>query len=88
LWYHIYGAPSAGSEGGVHHRASLRFDHGQACAWGIECLLVSVIIEAALMLAEQHPLWHEIGLLAVLAAARTILLAVRENVAAHGHSSA
>lgn len=88
LWYQIYSAPSAGSGRRAHRWASLRFDHGQACAWGIECLLVAVIMEAALMLAEQHPLWHHIGLLAVLAAVRTTLLAVREDVTAHGHSSA
>jgi uncharacterized membrane protein len=88
LWYHVYGVPSAGASARAQRWASLRFDHGQAWAWGTECLIAAGIIETALMLAEQHPLWHQIGTLAVLAVVRTTLLAVRQDVAAHGHSSA
>lgn len=88
LWYHIYGASRPGARPWAHGWASLRFDHGQAWAWGSECLLVAGIIETALMLAAQHPLWHQIGMLAVLAAVRTTLQAVREQVARHGHGAA
>jgi len=69
----------------VHRWASLRFDHGQAWAWGIECLIVAGIIETAQMLAAQHLLWHHVRMLAVLAVVRVTLHGVREHVTAHGH---
>lgn len=87
LWFHVYGAPSAGQGARAHRWASLRFDHGRAWAWGTECLIVAGIVETALMLAAGHPLWHQVGTLAVLAVVRVTLHGVREQVAAHGHGS-
>jgi uncharacterized membrane protein len=88
LWFHIYGVPGLGARPWARRWASLRFDHGQAWAWGVESLLVAGIIEMALMLAAQRPIWRQIGMLVVLAAIRTTLQAVREQVARHGHGSA
>lgn len=85
LWYHVYGAPRAGRGARAHRWAALRFDHGQAWAWGTECLIMAGIVETALMLAHQHPLWHNVGTLAILAVVRTTLVSIRRNVAAHGH---
>jgi hypothetical protein len=88
LWYHIYGRPGLAARPWPRRWASLRFDHGQAWAWGVECLLVSGIIETALMLAGRHPLWHHVGMLILLVVVRTTLQKVREQVVRHGHGSA
>lgn len=85
LWYYTYAAPSAGARARPHRWALLRFDHGQAWAWGVECLILAGIVETALMLAAQHPLWHNIGTLVVLAVVRVMLRGLRERVSAHGH---
>ncbi len=88
LWYYIYGAQGAGPGARARRWASLRFDHGQAWAWGTECLIAAGIIETALMLAMQPPLWRHVGLLAVLAVVRVTLGGVRKHVTAHGHGLA
>lgn len=78
LWYHSYGAPA-------NTRRSIMFDHGQACAWGLESLLAAATIHAALQLAAGQPIWRSAAVIAVLAATYTTLSAVRDHVAAHGH---
>jgi len=77
LWYRTQ--PAAG-------RARLRFDHGQAWAWGIECLLGATIIQTAASLTFEQPIWGSLALLAILIPLHVLLADSRARIAAHGHA--
>lgn len=78
LWYHAHASAAA--------RPGLRFDHGQAWAWGIQLLLAAMIIQTAAGLAARQPLVSDIALLGGLVPLHVLIADLRGRVAAHGHS--
>jgi hypothetical protein len=82
LWYHPYAAPASRS---ARPWPVIRFDHGQAWAWGTECLLGATIVQAAASLTAQQPIWGSFALLVVLIPLHVVLASIRARVAAHGH---
>jgi hypothetical protein len=87
LWYHAHGIASE-QRASAHGLSPLRFDHGRASIWGVEYLIAAAIIQAAIHLTAQHAIWPQIGWLVVCIPLRTMLLAVHDQVTAHGHSHA
>jgi hypothetical protein len=78
LWYRTYANPAG--------KSALRFDHGQAWAWGVQCLLGAAIIQTAANLAMQQPVWANLTLLAALIPLHVLLAESRARIAAHGHA--
>jgi len=83
LWYRAHAAPADRS---AQRRPAMRFDHGQAWAWGVECLLGATIIQAAASLSADQPIAGSLALLATLIPLHVALAAARDRIAAHGHT--
>jgi hypothetical protein len=78
LWYHTHASAAA--------RPGLRFDHGQAWAWGVQLLLAAMIIQTAAGLAAQQPLVGNLALLACLIPLHVLIADLRARITAHGHA--
>ncbi len=87
LWYHAHDVASERRDARPRRITPLRFDHGRAGIWGVEYLIAATIIQAALQLTAEQPIWPQIGWLVVCVALRTLLLAVHDQVSAHGHTA-
>lgn len=79
LWYRTHATPAG--------RSALRFDHGQAWAWGVQFLLAATIIQTAANLAMEQPILGHLALLATLILLHVLLADSRARIAAHGHAT-